>query len=69
MKQTQFLRRLQILQGDMPLQPYASRLGVSSSHLSRVYRGERKPGFKLIRGALRAFPSASLEGWGLREID
>lgn len=69
MKQTRFMVRLRTLQGDIPTEPFAHKLGISHSYLSRLYRGERKPRFKLIRGALRAFPDVPLVEWGLREID
>jgi transcriptional regulator with XRE-family HTH domain len=64
-----FLRKLRELQGNAPLQAFAMKLGIDPSYLSRLYRGERSPGAKVIEGALRVFPHISLKEWGLRAPD
>ena len=40
---------------------YARLLGVSAPMLSQVYSGQRNAGGKVIRGFMRAFPSAAAD--------
>ena len=67
MNRRRFLRKLRELQGDMPLAAFARKLGIDPSYLSRLYRGERGPGLRVVQGALRAFPRVRPREWGLRE--
>jgi transcriptional regulator with XRE-family HTH domain len=67
--QRRFLNKLRRLQGNMPLEAFAHKLGIDPSYLSRLYRGERSPGLRAIQGAIRAFPHVSLRDWGLRAPD
>ena len=53
----------------MPLEVFARKLGIDPSYLSRLYRGERSPGLRVLQGALRAFPRVRLHEWGLRARD
>jgi transcriptional regulator with XRE-family HTH domain len=64
-----FLNKLRELQGDVPLEVFARKLGIDPSYLSRLYRGERSPGLRAVQGALRAFPQVKLSEWGLRSPD
>lgn len=66
MNRRRFLSKLRQLQGDAPLEVFARRLGIDPSYLSRLYRGERSPGLRVIQGALLAFPKVRLSEWGLR---
>lgn len=69
MNRRRFLGKLRQLQGDLPLEVFARKLGIDPSYLSRLYRGERSPGLRVIQGALRAFPRVGLREWGLRGPD
>jgi transcriptional regulator with XRE-family HTH domain len=64
-----FMKKLRDLQGNAPLEAFAMKLGIDPSYLSRLYRGKRSPGARVIEGALRAFPRVSLREWGLRSPD
>jgi len=64
-----FLKKLRDLQGNTPLEAFAMKLGIDPSYLSRLNRGQRSPGARVIEGALRAFPRVSLKEWGLRAPD
>ena len=54
------LRSAQLNEG-LTDEDMARRLGVSSSTLWMLYRGRRRPGAKLLRGMLRAFPELRAE--------
>ena len=69
MNRRRFLNKLRQLQGDVPLEVFARRLGIDPSYLSRLYRGERSPGLRVLQGALRAYPQVKLSEWGLRAPD
>ena len=69
MDERRFLKKLRDLQGNAPLEAFAMKLGIDPSYLSRLYRGKRSPGARVIEGALRAFPRVSLKDWGLRAPD
>lgn len=69
MNEKRFLNKLRQLQGDMPLEVFARKLGIHPSFLSRLYRGERSPGLRTLQGALRAFPQVKLREWGLKDSD
>ena len=69
MDRLRFIDRLRQLQGDVPLEVFARRLGIDPSHLSRLYRGERSPGLRVVQGALLAYPQVKLSEWGLRTPD
>ncbi len=64
MDKRRFLRKLRDLQGNVPMQAFAMKLGIDPSYLSRLYLGKRSPGARVIAGALRAFPHVSLKEWG-----
>lgn len=65
MDRDRFLSKLRQLQGDVPLEPFARKLRIHPSHLSRLYRRQRSPGLRTVQGALRAFPHVPLYEWGL----
>ncbi len=69
MDERRFLQKLRELQGTAPQEAFAMKLGIDPSYLSRLYRGKRSPGARVIEGALRAFPRVSLRDWGLRAPD
>lgn len=43
------------------LRAYARLLGISPTHLSHIYSGERNPGLGVVSALLREFPSAREE--------
>lgn len=67
MNRRRFLDKLHELQGDMPLEVFARKLGIDPSYLSRLYRSQRSPGLRAIQGALQAFPHIEWSEWGLDE--
>lgn len=53
------------LQGEQSQEAFAERLGVHQTMVSAVYRGDRRPGRRVVAGLLRAFPERADEIKGL----
>lgn len=49
------------LQGDESQERFAARIGVHQTMVSAIYRGEKRPGLRVVAGLLRAFPERASE--------
>ena len=45
---------------NLTLQSFAKKLGISKSYISEVERGEKEPGYKLIKSLKRTYPELNL---------
>ncbi|MCC7355765.1 MAG: helix-turn-helix transcriptional regulator [Anaerolineae bacterium] len=60
-----FLHTLYRVMGKGTQTALAHRLGVNPSTITRILKGERKPGGRFLRSLFLEFPQVSAAEWGL----